>query len=96
LKLFKWLLSIIVISFLITGCSSGKLSEEEATTIALEFAKTNAQENNLNISPEELKLIQTERVDKMDKWVVYIDYPNVRNHDEINKTITTRMGFCFG
>jgi hypothetical protein len=67
----------------IVGCSIGNLSEEDATTIALEFAKANAQENNLNISTDELRFIQAERVDKVNKWVVYIDYPDARNPDEI-------------
>jgi hypothetical protein len=83
MQLFKWLLSIIVISLFIAGCSVGKLSEEDANTIALEFAKTNAHDNNLNISRNELKIIQTERVDKMDKWAVYINHPKAHDPNEV-------------
>jgi hypothetical protein len=83
MKSLKLVLSVIITSLLAVGCSMGELSEENATAAALKFAKRNAEENNLNISQNELKVVQTERVDKMNKWVIYIDYPEARNHDEI-------------
>ena len=83
MKYLKLLSSIIVILLFVVGCSIGDLSEEEATTIALDFAKNNAVENNLNISINELKVIQTERVDKMNKWVIYIAYPDTQSSDDV-------------
>ncbi|MDQ0257552.1 hypothetical protein J2S74_005010 [Evansella vedderi] len=84
MKSFKLFSSIIAICLLfIVGCSINNLSEDEAITIALEFAKTNAQENNLNIPSDELWFIQSDRIDKKNKWAVYIGYPEASNSDEI-------------
>jgi hypothetical protein len=82
MKSLKLVLSVIISSLLVLGCSMGELSEENATAMALEFAKSDAEENNLNLSQNELKVVQTERVDKMNKWVIYIDYQKVRNPDK--------------
>jgi hypothetical protein len=79
MKKLKWLLLIIVILSFITGCSAGKLSKEDVNTIALEYVKANADENNLDVYQNKLTIGQTDRIDKLNKWVVYINYSE--SHD---------------
>jgi hypothetical protein len=66
-------IGFIIGSIIMTGCSFGALSMNNAVDIALDYTEAYIEESSLDISIDDVRIFEVVRNDHLKKWDVYLE-----------------------